>query len=302
MAMEEIPLSSGSLFFGTFFGAKAGSFADELTLFLLEVLLVGLIVYFVERIRPAEPRTPFFKKDLRNEFLMAFMNVGISQPVFQILLAVTIVSILTPVMPYQAFSETIQSWPLALQIALGCLVRDFSVYWRHRFTHYWMWSYHSVHHSAQQLTWLTSLRLHPVDVLAAMIFDTVILHLVGFDTQGIILIIVIMKFFNYFTHMNLDLKFSKPMRYIFASPNYHRWHHATVREAYDKNFCAAFPFLDLAFGTYYHPEDLPPGYGLSPREQANYPDTFVGWLAYPFKRDWKRLKKALEKRKSKKPS
>lgn len=278
-----------------------GTFADDFVIFILEVLLVGAIVYFIEKIRPAEKQTPFFKKDLRNEFLLAIANIGITQPIVHVLLTVTIVNLLTPIIPSQMFNETIQSWPLAVQIALGCVIRDFSVYWRHRFTHFYMWSYHSVHHSAQQLTWLTSLRLHPVDVLAAMVFDTVILHIVGFDTQGIILIIIIMKFFNYFTHLNLDLKFNKPLRYIFASPNYHRWHHATVREAYDKNFCGAFPFLDIAFGTYYHPEDLPAGYGLSPREQANYPDTFTGWIAYPFKRDWKRLKKALDKMKAKHP-
>ncbi len=281
-----------------FFGETLGTFGpqtDEVIVFIIEIMLVGVLFFFLEKLRPAEKNTPFFKKDLKNEFLIAFANIGVFQPLFNLVLAYTIISLLTPLIPYQMFDEAIQAWPLTLQIIVACLILDFSVYWRHRFTHFYMWSYHSVHHSAKQLTWLTSMRLHPVDVLTAMIFDTVILHIFGFTGAGILGAIFIMKFWNYFTHTNIDLQFDKPIRYIFASPNFHRWHHATVREAYDKNFCAMFSFYDYIFGTYYHPEELPAGYGLSKREQENYPDDLLGWFAYPFKRDYKRFKRKLAK-------
>lgn len=261
-----------------------------------EIILFGILFFYLERLRPAEKDVPFFKKDFYNELLLAITNIGLFQPLFTVSIILAITSFLSYITPYQMFAETITSMPIALQIALAMLAMDFSVYWRHRFSHFYMWSFHSVHHSAEHLTWITSLRLHPVDVLAAMIFDTVILHFVGFEGAGILGALVLLKIMNYMTHVNMDLQFSKPLRYILASPNYHRWHHATVKEAYDKNFCGAFPFLDALFGTYYHPEGLPPRYGLSAVEQKNFPsESFGGWLLYPFRREWKRWKKKTTK-------
>jgi len=43
------------------------------------------------------------------------------------------------------------------------------------------------------------------------------------------------------------------LKYIIASPQYHRWHHAEKEEAWDKNFASIFPFLDVLWGTYYYP-------------------------------------------------
>ena len=274
---------------------KLQPFFLDIEFFLAEIVLFGCLFFFIEKLRPAQKETSFFKKDLKNEFLLALVNIGIFQPIFGLTVIYLIVSLISFVIPYQIFDETIQSWPFIVQIPLAILILDFAVYWRHRFTHYFMWSYHSVHHSAKELTWLTSMRLHPVDILIAMIFDTVVLHIFGFGGVGIFGAFILIKLINYMTHMNMDLQFDKPLRYILASPNYHRWHHATVRDAYDKNFCAALPLYDLLFGTYYHPETLPPNYGLSAIEQKNFPDSFAGWLSYPFKRDWKRLKKALKK-------
>ena len=155
-----------------------------------------------------------------------------------------------------------------------------------------MWSFHAVHHAAKNISWLTGLRLHPIDLLIATTFDVFILHIFGFDAPGILFAVIIMKCYNHFTHANLDLQFPKPVRYIFASPNYHRWHHASEKEAHNKNYCVIFSLLDVIFGTYYHPEQLPAGYGLTKNEQKQYPTSLLGWINYPFLRVWKKFKKA----------
>lgn len=261
--------------------------------FISEIIIAGVIFYFVEKLKPAQKNVPFFKKEFKNELLLALLNVGIFTPLLTISVVTLLTTILDIYLPYQLFATQIESLPLYLQIIIGMIVMDFAVYWRHRFTHFYMWSYHSIHHSVKEITWLTSMRLHPIDILAALVFDTVIMHLVGFNGAGILGALIILKIMNYVTHINMDLQFGKPLRYVLASPNFHRWHHASVREAYDKNFCSTFSFLDLLFGTYYHPETLPPDYGLSKTEQKNFPDSLSGWLLYPFKRDWKQVKKYL---------
>ena len=260
------------------------------------VAVLGVAFFFLERIKPAEKRTPFFKKDFLNECLLALSNVGFFDPLIRMVTLLLTLFFLTPYFPYQIFDASLQQLPIVAQIFLAMLIMDFSVYWRHRFSHYALWSYHSVHHSAQQLTWLTKLRLHPIDVFAAAVFDTIFLYFLGFGGTAIATATVIMMVFDFYAHSNLNIKYPRPFRYIFASPHSHRWHHANVRAAYDKNFCAMFSIYDVVFGTFYHPEELPPVYGLSAAEQKEFPaDSFLGWLAYPFRREGKRLRKIFDK-------
>ena len=40
---------------------------------------------------------------------------------------------------------------------------------------------------------------------------------------------------------------------VIAGPQWHRIHHSLKAEHSNKNFAAFFPFIDLMFGTYYHP-------------------------------------------------
>lgn len=261
----------------------------EVLVLALELLAFGFVFYFVEKIKPAEKNTPFIKKDSKNELLLAFLNAGIINPLAVAVIGYLLLHILTPIIPYQMFDKQINALPFAAQFVFAALFLDTSTYWRHRFTHERMWSYHSVHHSATQLNWLTALRMHPVDGFTALLFNMIFMHLFGFSGPAILFSIWFLKIMNYATHINIDFQFNKPMRYILATPNYHRWHHATVKEAYNKNYCGAFPFLDVLFGTFHHPEQLPEAMGLSPREQEAYPDDFPGWLAYPFKRTWRLL-------------
>ncbi len=252
---------------------------------LVELIIIGAIFTLIERIKPAEKIKGIFKDDMRVEVTTAIINMFIFTPLIVILSLYLVDIAIKPIIPKQLFAEQIQSLPLAIQIIIGAIILDFATYWRHRFTHFYMWPYHSMHHSATQITWITGFRLHPIDLLAATLFSSFILYIFGFSGLGFMGAIIINKGMNYITHMNCNLKFSKPLRYIIASPHYHRWHHATKKEAYNTNFCGSFPFLDLLFGSYYHPEELPDKYGLSPAEQRNFPaKSYLGWMIYPFKR------------------
>ncbi len=263
----------------------------------VELIVLGTLFTIIEKhSKPIEKLKKTFKDDIKIEIINALINIFIFIPLIVLISESFVDIILEPLISKQLFAEQIQSLPIVIQIILGAIILDFATYWRHRFTHYYMWSYHSMHHSAKQISWITGFRLHPVDLLAAMLFTSFILYFLGFSGVGFWGAIIINRLMNYITHMNCNLKFNKPLRYIIASPHYHRWHHATKKEAYNTNFCGSFPFLDLLFGSYYHPEELPDKYGLSPIEQKNFPEkSYIGWLTYPFKRTKKLLMKKLNK-------
>ncbi|GJL84905.1 MAG: hypothetical protein DHS20C02_06800 [Micavibrio sp.] len=131
---------------------------------------------------------------------------------------------------------------------------------------------------------MTALRLHPVDHLSFVIGGTIALYIFGFEGEAIVQAIFIHGAYNLFVHANINLGFPRPLCYILGSPNYHRWHHASDKEAIDKNFATMFSLFDVIFCSYYYPRDkLPKTYGLYDHSK-NYPKNFTGQILYPFQR------------------
>jgi sterol desaturase/sphingolipid hydroxylase (fatty acid hydroxylase superfamily) len=59
------------------------------------------------------------------------------------------------------------------------------------------------------------------------------------------------------------------------------WHHTSEEEGLDKNFSGLFPFIDVAFGTFYMPADRQPQrFGIL---NSDVPEGLLGQLAYPFR-------------------
>lgn len=261
----------------------------------LELLAAGAIFFVLEKIKPAEKDISFFKPEFTTEALIALVNKFLVMPLFALLSGLAAVKAMTAYAPYQVFNDYILLIPFGLQVIFGLFIMDFSTYWRHRLMHKFLWPVHSIHHSAKHLTWITGLRLHPLEIFIALFIDAAFMHVFGFSGKAIFFSILLSTIYNYYLHANLNIQYDKPIRYILASPHFHRWHHATDRSAYDKNFCSMFSLLDVMFGTYYHPEGvLPKAYGLSDAEQKKYPSGLLPQLAYP-------IKKLMTRKKKKKP-
>ncbi|ODP37188.1 sterol desaturase family protein [Sphingomonas turrisvirgatae] len=188
-------------------------------------------------------------------------------------------------LPFQIFAHHVVSLPLLVQIFLGLLAIDISLWIRHAFVHKYFWSFHAVHHSAREVSWITTHRLHPLDNFVMSLMNFAVLYVIGFSAEGMAAAMVIKNLNNYFVHSNIVLDYPKPWKYIFVSPNMHRWHHALEPEAHDKNFCVIFAFVDHLLGTYYVPDKaLPKGYGCNQPELDDIErKTILSELCIPFK-------------------
>jgi len=156
--------------------------------------------------------------------------------------------------------STIPYWG---QCAFYLVASDLMHYWAHRLFHRGgFWKYHAVHHSSDELEWISAARFHPFNQLADSILIDVILLLSGISPM----IFLVIGPFNVFTsamvHANLDWTFG-PLRYVIASPVFHRWHHTLPAEGGERNFAGTFSLFDVMFGTFYMPEgQLPSRYGV----------------------------------------
>ncbi len=176
----------------------------------------------------------------------------------------------------------------AAELFILLLVRDGLIYLRHRIFHLRpVWKFHSIHHSSEEVNWLSAVRFHPAENLIESTGETLLFigcMTIGFDLAVLSAAGLVMGFYNLFIHSNLRWTFG-PLRYILVSPVLHRWHHSDAPDAQDKNFAAMFSFIDLIFGTFYMPKNsMPETTGLSAQEKPVHPRTFAGQLLYPFRK------------------
>lgn len=167
--------------------------------------------------------------------------------------------------------------PLA-QAAQMIMVIDFIGYWAHRAFHgQRLWPLHAIHHSAVELDWLSAARVHPVNDIVNKSLQAMIIIALGYAP---VLLAGALPFFTayaIFLHANVSWDFG-PLRAVFASPRFHRWHHTAAEEGRDKNFAGLLPLWDILFGTYYMPAEQPTRFGIADPVPAN----LIGQLVWPF--------------------
>ena len=178
--------------------------------------------------------------------------------------------------------------PVWLQLMEIYILGDFVGYWTHRLFHRgkW-WPFHAVHHSSEDLDWLGSVRVHPVNDLVDKFAQVTPFLLLGFNPLAAASSAIFFTFYAIFLHANVNWDFG-PLRAVIATPVFHRWHHSKDREAWDKNFAGLLPLWDILFGTFYMPKGkVPENFGIC----EPMPKGFLGQLWEPFARLRRRGKK-----------
>jgi sterol desaturase/sphingolipid hydroxylase (fatty acid hydroxylase superfamily) len=176
----------------------------------------------------------------------------------------------------------VKGLPLWQQCLVVLLIQDILLYWIHRGFHTRLaWNLHSVHHSPTVLDWMSASRFHLVNYLLSFVVADVVVLLLGFAPEALIALAPVNMIYSSMVHANLNWTFG-PLRYVLASPVFHRWHHTGQGEGIDRNFAPTFPFLDVIFGTFYMPAGaLPQRFGNG---EDDFPDDFWGQFLYPFRR------------------
>ena len=171
--------------------------------------------------------------------------------------------------------------PLWLQAAIFLIGSDFMMYWLHRAFHRGaLWKYHAVHHSSEDVDWISTARFHPINIFLGSVGTDVVLLLAGVSPSVLVFLGPFTIAHSAFVHANLDWTLG-PFKYVIAGPVFHRWHHTAADRGGDKNFASTFPVLDLLFGTFYMPSnELPDVYGVDDRA---FPASFGAQMVYPFK-------------------
>lgn len=252
------------------------------------ILVIAAVLWGLER-RYGTAKRPRTRPELVTDLLYWAFTPLITRAVTSF--AVVVVVVITAVIVGVHVDRTTGIAPLVVGSAVGTqprwlqaielfLLLDFAGYWTHRWFHRpRMWPFHAVHHSSRTLDWLAAVRLHPVNDLVPRVIQVALVLALGFDPAVIAGVVPGLGLYALLLHANVPWDFG-PLRFVVASPRFHRWHHTSQEEGRDKNFAGLFPIWDLLFGTYYLPAAAPERFGVD----DPVPDGLWGQLVYPLRR------------------
>jgi sterol desaturase/sphingolipid hydroxylase (fatty acid hydroxylase superfamily) len=171
---------------------------------------------------------------------------------------------------------------LLTQSIIALVVGDLGVYGIHRLQHTlpWLWRFHAVHHSAEELDWLVGFRFHPLDLFLLRVASLGPLVALDLAPSAIAVFIGVSAWQGWLVHANVRMPYG-PLRWLVVSPEFHHWHHSAEREAYDRNYASLVACWDVLFGTVYLPRGRQPlRYGI----EEPVPAGWIGRFAHPFRR------------------
>lgn len=177
--------------------------------------------------------------------------------------------------------------PLWVTIILGIILLDLvGAYFAHWTLHKvkWMWKFHVVHHSDQQVDVTTGFRHHPGEVAIRMLFTLLGVVLIGLPMGIIMLYQTLSLIFAQITHANVNIPdwLDKPLSYIFITPNMHKVHHHYQQPYTDSNYGNIFAFWDRLFFTFMSLGKKEIVYGVDTHMAAEETEKFGNLMRIPF--------------------
>ncbi len=217
---------------------------------LYQLLIWAIVLTPAEYLFGAYPLVLASFERKQNAFLLLINACFI--PVLTAVATVAAVLCLEAVVP-DGFGAITGRQPFWLQIIEAVVLVDLGVYVSHRLLHTrYLWRFHEVHHSAEEMNWFVAFRFHPVDLGINAILTTIPAVLLGLSIEAIAVAKLINGWQSTISHANVWLGLG-PLRRIFIDPGFHHWHHANDRDAYDRNFGGLLVVWDWLFGTLYAP-------------------------------------------------
>ncbi len=179
------------------------------------------------------------------------------------------------------------SW--ATNLILTVLVFDLLIWAQHVLMHKvpFLWRFHQVHHSDEDIDVTTAIRFHPVEIALSMLVKIGAVYLLGASPLAVLVFEIVLNGSAMFNHSNLRLseRADSFWRKIVVTPDMHRVHHSTLRAEHDRNYGFCLSIWDRIFKTYLaQPASGHTGMKIGLRWQDGH-SSRIGWLlTLPFQR------------------
>jgi len=178
----------------------------------------------------------------------------------------------------------VASWPTWSQFLLLFVVADFIQWNVHRWLHHspWLWEFHKVHHSVEEMGFAAHLRYHWMETIVYKTVQYIPLAMIGFGLDDFFILHLVTIVIGHLNHANVKITYG-PLKYILNNPVMHLWHHAKELPSgsHGVNYGISLSLWDYLFGTAYIPHqnaNEPLGF----ENLESFPKTFWNQLTYPW--------------------
>jgi len=145
--------------------------------------------------------------------------------------------------------------PVWAFMVVGILLMDLIGAWLIHYLEHkiqWMWRFHLVHHTDQQIDTTSANRHHPGESVFRFVFTTLAVLVVGAPMWMVFLYQTMSVVLTQFNHSNIILPkwLDNSLGLLFCTPDIHRIHHHHKQPYTDTNFGNIFSIWDRIFGTF----------------------------------------------------
>jgi len=257
------------------------------------LVVVSACCALFERIRPWRAEQRMLRRQFGQDLFWLFFNGHFAGILVARVAAFLFVGVMPAIETFRSV-RLIAASPWWVQFLVFLVMKDFLEWCVHNLLHRvpWLWEYHKVHHSIQELDWIGNFRFHWIEIVVYQGITYLPLVILGARNDVILAIAVVSTLVGHLNHANLNISWG-PLRFLINSPRMHVWHHDLewpVDRPSGVNFGIVLSAWDWLFGTAHwpnrdaSPEQQPREYGF--RGMSAFPRGLVGRFLYPFSRLW----------------
>jgi len=248
----------------------------EWQFYLMMMVALGIGIWIDLRRRGAL-RTRYLSGGFRTDLIYAGVELShVAHLLVLVPLTVAVNRLLATEAPWLRVGAGLPAW---LELILLFVFWDFCVYWYHRALHgnRYLWQFHKVHHSQEQLNAFSNFRVSLLDRIVNVTALSIPTFMMGGNYAMPIVVVILMQFQQLIQHVDVDWKWGWLDR-IFVMPGFHVVHHSTAPRHANRNFGNVLVVWDYLFRTAAErgPDAL--AFGLT---DERVPESYVRQLLVP---------------------
>ncbi len=177
------------------------------------LIIISAFFFAVEWWNPWRKDQPKFRKDFWLDFFYMFFNFFLfSLIVFNAASEVVVDFFNDLILGVTGFdlqaSNPMNGWPHWSILLIGFVVRDFVQWWVHRLLHRsaFLWEFHKVHHSVEQMGFAAHLRYHWMENVVYRSLEYLPLALLGIGLYDFFIIHIFTLAVGHYNHSNISIK------------------------------------------------------------------------------------------------
>ena len=258
-------------------------FADMPSSHRSAVLIGGLTIFFL-----IENAAPLFSKKY-NKWKHTGLNIFFTATTVLINFLMAFLLVLTSdwvvsqnigLVQWLSFSPL---WVLIIGLPLLDLIGAWLAHYIEHHTK-WMWRFHIIHHTDQNVDTTTANRHHPGESVIRFAFTLAAVIIVGAPMWLVFLYQSMSVALSQFSHSNVSMPkwLDDALLLVFVTPNMHRVHHHYRVPYSDSNYGNIFSLWDRLFGTYQVVDNKKLVYGVDIWMEEKDANDLVQLLKIPF--------------------